>query len=166
VIIPLIALRQDLLRRCEQWGIPFRRWPDSTILGQLHAVLFVDVNHVQRPEFEALLGFLHRHRRLDRLILKEAHLLLTASHYRERLPLITQLCRYSCPFVSLTIKEIPVPWRGSPVWKDVPIKLPRLIRVQRIFGRFKQNNSLFCRSYISGKWSSVTSILSCQFASV
>lgn len=35
------------------------------------------------------------------------------------------------------IKEVPVPWRGSPVWKDVPIKLPRLIRVQRIFGRFE-----------------------------
>jgi hypothetical protein len=36
------------------------------------------------------------------LILEEAHLLLTASFYRKRLPLITQLRRYRCPFVCLT----------------------------------------------------------------
>jgi superfamily II DNA helicase RecQ len=33
VIVPLIVLRQDLLRPCEQWGIPFRRWPDGAVLG-------------------------------------------------------------------------------------------------------------------------------------
>jgi superfamily II DNA helicase RecQ len=68
--------------------------------GQLHAVpplLFVDVDNAQRPGFEALLGSLHRHGRLE-----EVHLLLTASHYRERLLLIAQLRRYSCPFVCLT----------------------------------------------------------------
>jgi hypothetical protein len=41
VIVPLIALRQDLLRRCEQWGISFRRWPDGAVLGQL---LFVGID--------------------------------------------------------------------------------------------------------------------------
>ena len=67
------------------------------VLGQLHAVpplLFVDVDNAQRPGFEALLGSLHRY--------EEVHLLLTASHYRERLLLIAQLRRYSCPFVCLT----------------------------------------------------------------
>jgi hypothetical protein len=69
-------------------------------------LLFVDVNHAQRPEFEALLGFLHR---LDRLILEETHFLLTASYYRERLPLIAQLPvrlphRYPPPFCRIEIE--------------------------------------------------------------
>jgi hypothetical protein len=59
-------------------------------------LLFVDVDNTQRPGSEALLGSLHRHGRLDQLILEEAHLLLTTSHYWERLPLIAQLRRYSC----------------------------------------------------------------------
>jgi superfamily II DNA helicase RecQ len=105
VIVPLIALRQELLRRCEQWGISFRRWLDGAVLGQLHAVpplLFVGIDHTQKPEFEALLSSLYQHGRLDWLILEEAHLLLTASHYRGRLALIAQLRRYGCPFVCLT----------------------------------------------------------------
>jgi hypothetical protein len=39
VIVPLIALRQDLLRRCEQWGIPFRRRrPGSVACGAVTAI--------------------------------------------------------------------------------------------------------------------------------
>jgi len=89
VIVPLIALRQDMVRRYEQWQIPFRVWPAGHVVGQLYAVpslLLVDIGHAVRPDFAALLSRLQLHRRLDRIVLEEAHLLLTASHYREKLP--------------------------------------------------------------------------------
>ena len=75
-------------------------------------MLFVNIDHAQRPEFEALVRSLHQHERLDRLILKKAHLLLTASYYRERLLLIARLRRYSCPFVCLTATSLPLPYRN------------------------------------------------------
>jgi hypothetical protein len=50
VIVPLIALRQDLLRRCEQWGISFRRWPDggsTPITYPKKAISFLSNSHLE-----------------------------------------------------------------------------------------------------------------------
>ena len=106
VIVPLIALKHDLIRRCTEWNISFGLYEDTWAQPErLHAVpslLLIDVEMVSNP---SCIGFLHRLQaedRLDRIVLDEAHLLLTAAHYRACLTLLANLRRVHCPFVCLT----------------------------------------------------------------
>lgn len=54
------------------------------------------------PEFVSFARQLHAIGRLDRFVLDEAHLLLTAAHYRTNLPAIAGLRRLRCPFICMT----------------------------------------------------------------
>lgn len=106
VIVPLIALKHDLIRRCTEWNISFEVYENTwTQPERLHAVpslLLIDVKIVSSP---SCIEFLHRLQvkgRLDRIVLNEAHLLLTAAHYRACLTLLALLRRVHCPFVCLT----------------------------------------------------------------
>ena len=100
VILPLVALRQDLIRRCTEWKIPFQHYgPGST---QVKPLILVDVQQASGADFKTLLQRLQAAGRLDRLVLDEAHLLLTAGHYREHLGLLVELRRFDCPFVCLS----------------------------------------------------------------
>ena len=104
VITPLVALRQDLLRRCEEWKISFAVFGAGRF-PQPHAVpslVLVDVENAASAEFLTLMQCLHQTGRLDRIVLDEAHLLLTAMHYREQLSLLGTLRRFHCPFVCMT----------------------------------------------------------------
>ncbi|KAL9606927.1 MAG: hypothetical protein Q9167_008106, partial [Letrouitia subvulpina] len=105
VIVPLIALRQDLCCRCDTWGIAYTIYNENLTPRQLHAVpslLLVDIETAGKNHFLAFTRQLHAVGRLDRLVLDEAHLLLTAVHYRTELPAITTLRRLRCPFVCMT----------------------------------------------------------------
>ncbi len=106
VIVPLVALKQDLLRRCAEWGLEPLCYSRTTCdEGRLHAVpslVFVDVDSAVTQSFRAFLQRLQKTGRLDRIILEEAHLLLTASHYREQLGLLGVLRNIGSPFVFMT----------------------------------------------------------------
>jgi len=41
-IVPLVALKQDLLRRCTQWNVPCAVYDPTRTPHQLHAVLRAD----------------------------------------------------------------------------------------------------------------------------
>jgi len=105
VIVPLIALKQDLLRRCREWGIACLCYDPASTPSQLHAVpalLLVDIETAVTSSFLAFVQNLHAVGRVDRLVLDEAHLLLTASHYRESIGAIGMLRKIRCPFVCMT----------------------------------------------------------------
>ena len=105
VITPLVALQQDLILRCTQWGINFGVYTARSALQPTAAqpsLLLVDAERASSPSFQTLLSELHAAGRLDRIVLDEAHLLLTASHYRQQLPALATLQQYHCPFVCLT----------------------------------------------------------------
>ena len=89
VIVPLIALRQDLIRRCREYGISHWHYNNvDRMQERLHAVphlVFVDVESAVTQHFMAFLKQLHDSGRVDRFILDEAHLVVTSSHYRENL---------------------------------------------------------------------------------
>lgn len=104
VITPLVALRQDLIRRCGEWNISLAVFGGGHF-PQPHAVpslVLVDVENAAMTGFLTLMQGLHQTGRLDRLVLDEAHLLLTAMHYREQLGLLGTLRRFACPFVCMT----------------------------------------------------------------
>lgn len=105
VIVPLVALRQDLLRRCTEWGVVCACYDTAVTPQQLHAVptlLLVDIETAVTPYFLAFARALHALDRLDRMVLGEAHLLLTAAHYRRQIVAIGVLRRVPCPFVCMT----------------------------------------------------------------
>jgi len=106
VIVPLIALRQDLIRRCRESGILYWHYNNVDRMEErLHAVpslVFVDVESATTDQFVAFLRQLHDSGRVDRLVLDEAHLVLTASHYRDNLGWLGKLRQVPCPFVCLT----------------------------------------------------------------
>ena len=105
VITPLVALRQDLGRRCGEWNVPFVIFRGNAAFPEPHAVpslLIVDAENASAPPFMTLMHGLQRLGRLDRIVLDEAHLLLTASHYRDHLGLLSQLRQLRCPFIGMT----------------------------------------------------------------
>ncbi|KAL8688231.1 MAG: hypothetical protein Q9218_005804 [Villophora microphyllina] len=112
VVTPLIALKQDLDRRCREWGLPFWHYNEAEHMEEkLHAVpplLFVDVETAVTPSFGTFLKQLSDLGRLDRLIIDEAHLVLVASDYRECLGLLAILRQVPCPLVCMTATLPPV----------------------------------------------------------
>ena len=106
VIVPLVALKQDLLQRCRQWRLSFATYDTAFDWShRLHAVpplVFVDIDVAVSVGFQTFLQSLQRDGRLDRLVIDEAYLILTASHYREKLGLLGVLRRVLCPLVCIT----------------------------------------------------------------
>lgn len=106
VVIPLVALRHDLLRRCKEWGIsPLMFTANHTWDNRLHAVpqlVFVDVENAIQPPFQTLLLALNRAGRLDRIVIDEAHLIVTAAHYRDCMGQLSSLRRAKCPMICLS----------------------------------------------------------------
>ena len=71
----------------------------------MHAVpslLLVDIGDAVTPVFFSFLRALHAIGRVDRIILDEAHLLLTAAYYSKELPAINSLRQVHVPFVCMT----------------------------------------------------------------
>lgn len=105
VIVPLVALRQDLLRRCREWNVACACYDADITPQRMHAVpglLLVDIETAVTPDFLAFARSLHAMDRLDRIVLDEAHLLLTAGHYRRKIVAVGVLRRIPCPFVCMT----------------------------------------------------------------
>ena len=106
VIVPLIALRQDLIRRCAEWQIPLTVYDHRRHTAHhLHAVtslFLVDIDDSVSDGSRAVLSALHHHHRLDRLVFEEAHLILMAGYYWEKIALLVTLRDLGCPVVCLT----------------------------------------------------------------
>ena len=104
VILPLVALRQDMIRRCEQLGLEFRIWDKNQSehedLGC--PLLFVPVESAVGGRFRKYLGRLDSRNQVDRVVFDESHLILTASKYRPKLHLLKFLRQLRCQFVFLT----------------------------------------------------------------
>lgn len=78
---------------------------------RLHAVpplVLVDVETAVSSTFITFVRQLHESNRLDRLVLDEAHLVLTSADYRENLGLLGVLRHVRCPFVCLTATLPPI----------------------------------------------------------
>ncbi|KAL2038903.1 hypothetical protein N7G274_008425 [Stereocaulon virgatum] len=106
MIMPLITLRQDLMRQCNKRKVPF--WHYNTgdhMQERVHAVpslVLVDVKTAVTPTFNAFAKRLLDTDRLDRLVIDEAHLILTAADYREYSGLLGVLRQIACPLICLT----------------------------------------------------------------
>ena len=100
LVIPLVCLRLDLLDHCRRMGINCDEWrPGSHTQAPL---VFVGVEHAGHGSFYQYLYELHQARQLDRVVIDECHLVLTAATYRRGMSKLVALRGIPVPFVYLT----------------------------------------------------------------
>ena len=108
VILPLISLRQDLIRRCRESPIHFWHFNPADA-GRMHErlhtappLILVDIDFAVADQFYEFALHAAQGGRLDRIVLEEAHLILTSSDYRGHLLYLGRLRRIQVPFIALT----------------------------------------------------------------
>ena len=84
VVLPLVVLRTELARKCESLGVSVHEWSaDIPIEKQEAAVVVVTVEAAVTGKFMAYAHRLQARGRLDRIVVDECHLMVTANDYRK-----------------------------------------------------------------------------------
>ncbi|KUL81288.1 hypothetical protein ZTR_09156, partial [Talaromyces verruculosus] len=128
VVLPLVVLKQDMLRRCHDAGIEATIWDqthESTHLGSSSLIL-VSVEQAVHLNFRTFLLRLQLAQQLERVVFDECHLILTAAAYRRRMGLVPTLREIQCPMVFLTGTLPPTMEEGFR--HTMSLTYPRLVR--------------------------------------
>jgi len=100
LVVPLLALRGDLLRRVRELGIDHLEWTPGDQRDA--SLVFVSVEAAGHDSFmEYARGLVHA-QRLDRIVVDECHLTITAADYRQSLVGLSQIRSLRTQFVYLT----------------------------------------------------------------
>ena len=128
LLIPLVALRQDLVRRCAELRVQFAVWErdmdEDRYLGC--PLLLVSLEAAGSPRFRAFLARMDARESLDRIVFDEAHLVLTASEYRPKIQAVKHLRALRCQFVflSATLPPLMMP----PFQHAILVSSPTVVR--------------------------------------
>jgi superfamily II DNA helicase RecQ len=102
VVVPLIALRGDMMRRCQWLGISCAAWegrrpPDAA------AVVLVTPESAVGEEFATFLNRLRATRQLDRIVIDECHIVLNRQYtFRKQMQQLGRLVAAETQMVMLT----------------------------------------------------------------
>jgi superfamily II DNA helicase RecQ len=88
VVLPLVALRWDMQRRCQELGIPCAAW-DRQLPPDGASIVLVTPESVPSHEFRRFMERQRTLKRLDRIVIDECHMVL--SQDREFRPLMKEL---------------------------------------------------------------------------
>jgi superfamily II DNA helicase RecQ len=90
VIVPFVALINEMEERCKERGLSCYIWGDSgTAPNTAAQVVLVSVHNAIKPEFQQFLVRLEGSEKLARLVIDESHSVLTQRNFRQimrRLP--------------------------------------------------------------------------------
>ena len=112
VVVPLVALKVDVLRRCnEQHALTAAEWhPGAAALaGDSVKVLVASVETAASQPFRNHMHILQKEGRLERIVLDECHLVLTSSHYRSGMMHLKRLMPVGANMLLLTA-TLPPSW--------------------------------------------------------
>lgn len=101
VVVPFVALKFDCQERCRSSGISFSEWTTESREVR-SSVVFVAAENAVTPAFLTYVKGLMAFGRLAHIVIDEAHLMWTASDYRQHLPRLQYLFTVGCPVVMLT----------------------------------------------------------------
>jgi superfamily II DNA helicase RecQ len=102
VVVPLIALRRDMMRRCKKLGISCAEWqgrrpPDAA------AVVLVTPESAVGEDFMTFLNRLKATRQLDRIVIDECHIVLNRRYtFRKQMQQLGKLVMAETQMVLLT----------------------------------------------------------------
>ena len=86
VVVPLVALRIDLERRCVDARLNFSCWGELSATSNVHGlpggICLIDVSRARSPDFVAALCTTAHHGRLARVVFDEVHLFSDWSTFR------------------------------------------------------------------------------------
>ncbi|KAK4552367.1 hypothetical protein LTR86_010381 [Recurvomyces mirabilis] len=100
LVVPLVALRGDLLRRVQELKIDYLEWtPEEERDASL---VFVSAEAASQPGFLQYARRLVDDQRLDRIVVDECHLTVTAADYRRSIVDLSQIRSLPTQFVYLT----------------------------------------------------------------
>lgn len=129
VVVPLIALREDLMRRARQWRLPCAAW-DPVHPREDVSLLFAMPEHLHHDAFRSFVRRTFALGRLRRIVLDECHTVLSARD-GFRVPAMERLrevVRFQVPLTLLSA-TIP-PSEESTIWRDLGLgkEKPLLVR--------------------------------------
>lgn len=106
VIVPLVLLRLDLLRRCRDLGLNPVVWNSGADLASgmegSATLLFVSVEVSAKHPFRQYARRLYDSGNLERFMVDECHLVQTSAHYRKHMTQLGELRQFRVPFVYMT----------------------------------------------------------------
>jgi superfamily II DNA helicase RecQ len=102
VVVPLIALRGDMKRRCQKLGISCVEW-ESRHPPDAAAVVLVTPESAVGEAFTTFLNRLQATRQLDRIVIDECHVVLNRQHtFRKQMQQLGRLVAAETQIVMLT----------------------------------------------------------------
>ena len=102
VVVPLIALRGDMMRRCRKLGISCAEW-DSRRPPDAAAIVLVTPESAVGEEFATFLNRLRATRQLDRIVIDECHIVLNRRYdFRKEMQRLGKLAAAETQMVMLT----------------------------------------------------------------
>ncbi|KAL8685459.1 MAG: hypothetical protein Q9218_007746, partial [Villophora microphyllina] len=111
VVVPLIALRQDMTRRCRELGVRCRSW-SSTHPPDDAQIVLVTPESALGEGFVRFLNRLRKQGRLDRIVIDECHVVLNQQpDFRPKLREMARLNQAQVQIVALTA-TLPVEEEG------------------------------------------------------
>jgi superfamily II DNA helicase RecQ len=128
VVVPLIALRQDMRKRCEDMGITCREWNSRQPADAARIVLVTPESAVSEG-FRTFLNRMKATQQLDRIVIDEFHVVLNDQmNFRKQMQRLGELCGVRVQMVCLTA-TLP-PSKEGELWRrmDFDVKEVRLFR--------------------------------------
>jgi len=102
VVVPLIALRQDMMIRCRRMGIPCREWSRGSI-PRAARLVFVTFESAISEDFQTFINWLQATQQLDRIVIDECHVILNNQlDFRRKLQRMRELSRVGVQMVLMT----------------------------------------------------------------
>ena len=102
LVVPLVALKQDTVRRCQQLGVECSVWNSDQQPSLGCPLLLVSLDQAVQTSFLTYANQLDAANLLARVILDESHLVCTADSYRNKMAEVKKLRMLHCQFVFLT----------------------------------------------------------------
>lgn len=143
LVLPLVSLRGDLVRRVRELGIEYHVWsPEEPETSA--PLVFATVEAAATSKFRSFAARLAAKQELDRIVVDEAHLTVTASDYRQAMVDLALIRSVRTQFVYLTA-TLPPSMQGKFEEQNHLVR-PRVVRastnrknlfymVQRVEGR-------------------------------
>ncbi|CDF39181.1 ATP-dependent DNA helicase RecQ putative [Chondrus crispus] len=91
VVVPLVALQKDLVRRCSDVGIHAALWNSRGIAGA--RIIIASAEHILSQGYQAYMKEQHALQRLHAIFIDEAHLVLLWKEFREAFTLFYKYVR-------------------------------------------------------------------------
>ena len=128
VVVPLVALADDLMRRCTLMGIQAVYWRDRYTAGA--RIVLASAEHIIKEDYRAFVEETHARRALHAIFVDEAHLFLQWADFRPVLNLVHEKIRpkSAAPVPLFAMTATCPPSMEKDICRQLALEAPHVIR--------------------------------------